>query len=326
MRPDALLCSCSLSLPKFFVLHNFRKCYSALLLLVLAFILPLQSFAAMTSTNFQIQWDSVASGGNDTSTSTSYKLRDTIGVTAASNGSSTTYSLRSGYGSGVYDPTASFEVHTQDTSTQVAATVLSGTTVTVTTVAGFSVGDWIAVIQDEGQNQVSQVAKIASISSPTITVDFWTTSGSTPVIDGSNDYAYRLSATTVSFGTLSSSIVDTAIVAWEATADVAQGYSTFVFEDHDFNDGGANTVDDVLDGAVTAGAEEYGARSSDTTLANSTFDTADTAISSTPTQVASRSDNSFKARDFITLKLAISASTPAASYSHTLSIVYVGDY
>ena len=36
------------------------------------------AYAQMTSTSFQIRWDSINTGGSDTASSTSYQLRDSL--------------------------------------------------------------------------------------------------------------------------------------------------------------------------------------------------------------------------------------------------------
>ena len=109
-------------------------------------------------------------------------------------------------------------------------------------------------------------------------------------------------------------------------ADVPTGYSVYVREDQDLQTAGADTINDVADGSVTSGSEEYGGRSSDTSLSSTTFDTADTAFTTTFQQVASRTGATLKARDFLTLKAAIATDTINGAYSQTLTVVFVGNY
>jgi len=277
----------------------------------------------MSSTNYSIGWDSVGVGGSDTSSSATYKLRDNFGFVQGAS-SSASYQFNSGYRAGVYDRVADFSVNSQLRSSAVAATSATATTVTVTSTSGFSVGDYIAVIQDEGSGQISEMGKITSIASPIITVDAF--NGAGPSIDGSNDLVYRLSGSALDLGTLTASAVSTSIIGWDVTADIAQGYSVYIMEDHDLRNADNIAITDVADGTVSAGIGEYGAKSSDTTLASSTFDTADTAITSSLQQVASRSDNSFSTRDFLTLKVAPATAQASGTYSQTVSLIYVGDY
>lgn len=280
--------------------------------------------SSMSSDNFQIQWDSIGPGGEDTSSSATYKVRDSLGMVQGVS-TSTSYREDTGFRAGVYDPTVSFQVFSQNYSSQVAATGLTGTVVTVTSVAGYSVGDFITVIQDQGASQIAAIGRVTVVGGSTLTVDELKDGGTAPVIDGSNDLVYKLSGSSLPFGTFSTSVVNTGVVGWDAAADVSNGYSIYVFEDQNLTSG-ADTIPDVGDGAVTQGVNEYGARSSDTSLASSTFDTADSAIAGSLQQVASRSDNSLKARDFLTLKVGIDSTQPNGTYTQTLTFVFVGNY
>ena len=282
-------------------------------------------YATMSSTNYRIDWDTISVGGDDTSSSASYILRDSVGNPGAGSMSSSNYSVNNGYRAGVYDRSADFSVLIQDRASQVAATAITATTVTVTSVSGFSQDDYIAVIQDEGQNQVSAIGKISSIASPVITVDSWTYTSSLPSINSSNDYVYALDSSTLSLGTLVPGNISTALIAWEATAEVDDGYSVYIHEDQNLTSG-TDSISDVADGDVSGVNDEYGARSFDSSLALSTFDTLDTAISSTPAQIASTGATAFEARGFLTLKATVDGTIPAGTYTQTLTVMYVGDY
>jgi hypothetical protein len=54
-------------------------------------------FAAMSSTNYRINIDSINSGGTDFSSSTNYRLHDTVGEVASGDSASPLYALRAGY-------------------------------------------------------------------------------------------------------------------------------------------------------------------------------------------------------------------------------------
>ncbi|MFA6130770.1 MAG: hypothetical protein WC730_00685 [Patescibacteria group bacterium] len=283
--------------------------------------------AEMTSTNYIIRFDDISFGGGNTGSSASYQLRDTASTSSLLSSSSATYELTPGFRAGIYDRVADFIVYIQDRSSEVAATTLSSNTVTVTSASGFSVDDMMAIVQDSGESQISAIGKIILIAGNDITVDAWTNSGVAPVIDGSTDYAYVLDASSVSFGTLSNMSTATGIIAWEVSVEDDHGYSVYVTEDGELRDAGAlYTIPDVADGTVSTGASEYGARSSDTTLSASTFDTADTGITLSPQQVSSRSAMSFSSRDFLTLKVGVETAQASANYSQSLSFLYVGDY
>lgn len=282
-------------------------------------------FAAMSSTNYQINWDEL-SGGGGVGSSVSYQIRDSAGGSGeSSRASSTNYGIDQGFRAGIYDPVVDFVPYVQDRSTQVATTSFSSNIVTVTTTSGFAVGDWIAIIQDEGSSQISAMAYVTAKTGTTMTVNA-NYSGTTPSINGSNDYVYRMSSTaSPSLGTLSTTAVSTSMIGWVSTADVTQGFSMYMFSNGNLTDG-PDTIAAVSDGSVTAGTSEYGGRSSDTTLATSTFDTQDTAFTTDPSLVGSISTNVMQSSGFVTLKTAISTSQVAGSYSQTLTAIFVGDY
>ncbi len=297
----------------------------ALVFVLLSAISAQQVFAVMSSTNYKIENDVLGSGGSDVGSSASYLLRDSIGGISSQGSESASYQVNSGLRQGIYDQIASFSLHFQDRATQVGATALAGTTVTVSTVAGMSVGDMVMIVQDEGAAQVTAMARITSISDPDIILDSLATNGTTPVINGANDYVYVADGSSLSFGTLNTALLSTAVVGWEVDAEQDEGYSIYVYDDGDFTNG-TDTVPDVADGSVTVGSSEYGARSSDTSLSESTFDTQDAAITENFQQVASRATGEFDSRDFLTLKASISNSQPGGNYASELTVVYVGDY
>jgi hypothetical protein len=304
----------------------FKRIFIAILSLGLAILAPFSVWAAMNSTNYQIEFDSIGVGGVDTSSSSSYRLRDSLEFVQGIS-SSSSYRVDQGYRGGIFDPVVQFSVFAQDAASQVAATSITSTTVTVTTAVGFTAGDYIGVVQDEGLSQVGAIGKITGIAGSTITVDAFSYASTLPSIDGANDYVYELTGSSVPLTSLTPSTVATALVGWAVDADVPTGYSVYVFEDHDFEtSGGTANIDDVSDGLVSSGAEEYGGRSSDSTLASSTFDTQDTGFSTILQQVASRTTATLEARDFLTLKAAVSPSTANGIYSHTLTVVFVGNY
>ncbi len=303
--------------------------WSALLLSVVVLLgLPGQVVrAAMSSANYEIKWDAVTPGGEDTSASATYQLRDSVGETAGGDSSSATYQNGAGYRQGVFDQTATFEVFIQYRNSQVAATALVGETVTVTSTTGFATGDMILIVDNEGDSQDSAIGQIETIVGNDITVDFLTDSGSAPTIDGSGDYVYNLDASSLSFGSLNSGDVATGVIGWEVNADVSEGYHVYVYQDHDFRKttDAAEVISAVSDGDVSAGVE-YGGRSSDSTLTLSTFDSQDTGYDEDFQEVGSRTDNSFISRDFVTSRIVMNATVESGTYSHTLTFVYVGDY
>lgn len=302
----------------------------------LAFILVFCArsvFAQMTSSNYQILWDEFSAGGGQ-STSSSYIQRGSVGNGSGGNSTSLNYSLSPGFRGGVFDPSVAFTPYIEDRSTQVAAnsfvsTLLGQPTplVGVTTTSGFAVDDVVLVIQDEGSSQTTLMAQVSALQpSPPGLILRSDHVGSLPTIDGVSDYVYRMSSTaTINFGTLSTSSVATHTIGWMATADVTQGYATYLFSDGVLHSG-SDVIPDVSDGTVSAGSNEYGGRSSDSSLTTSTFDTADTAISTSPALIGSVGDNTFESLGFVTLKIAVDGTQPAGSYSQTLTAIFVGDY
>jgi len=279
--------------------------------------------AQMSSSNYKTRWDSFSVGGDDDSGSASYQLRDTVGNNSIGSSTSANYETRGGYRAGVFDQVVTFEIFTQSNGSQTDATGLSGTTVSVASTGGFSEGDFIAIVQNEGGSQVSGIGKVTNVDGGAneLTVDEITSDGALS-IDGTNDYVYSLSSSSVNLGELTDSAVSTAIIGFNTSVDVDSGYTVQVFEDGDLRDG-ANTVDDVADGSVTAGSEEYGGISSDGDV---TFGTQDEPFTSDYADVADRTENSFDERDLVTVRAAIDGTTPDGSYAHELTFIVSGNY
>src|SRR3989338_4083177 len=269
--------------------------------------------AQMTSTNFKIRWDSVSTGGSDTSSSASYLLRDTAETVVAGSSTSTSYRLDQGYRSGIDEQIISFDVFVQDLSSGRSATALSGTTISISTTTCLSINNYVGLVQDVGSGQVSMIGKIQSIGSGTVTVDVWKHSGTLAVVDGVNDSLYPLTGSAISFGQLSSSTLKTALIAFEVTSANDNGYVVQVYEDGNLRSG-SNEISDVADGSVSVGSAEYGARSSDTSLSDSTFYASDTPVTSAFQTVASESTASFASRNFLTLKTAVDSIASSGSY------------
>ncbi len=296
------------------------------IILLMNLVLTNTAHSAMSSTNYQIQWDSVGTGGSDSASSSSYQLRDTVGNSAIDNGSSATYQLRSGYRQGVNDQFISFSLVIQNNDSQTTASSVTGTSITTGSTSGFSVGDYVLLVQDLGASQVSAFGKILSVSGAVITLDSFTVGSSSPTIDGTNDYVFRLTTSaTPTFGSLSVLAVSTTTFGWEVTSISQNGHTVFVYDDGNLRSG-ASDIDDVTDGTVTVGAEEYGARSSDATLSTSTFDTQDTAITTSSQAVGTESSRAYNARQFLTLKASITPSTVSGTYTNSTVVIATGNF
>lgn len=280
--------------------------------------------AEMESTNYLIEWDTISQGGADDHASASYLLRDTIGNAGAGDSSSANYDLRAGYRQGIFDQLLTFEVAAQDESSGREATALVGTTITADT-AGLSVGDLVLLVQDEGDDQVAGIGRITSVAAGSFEIDELKDAGVAPVIDGTDDIVYLLEGSEIDMGTLDPDTVTTRVIGFEVTADLNNGYTVQVFDDGDLRDG-ALTINDVADGNVTLTDEEHGGRSSDTSLADSTFDTEDSAFTEGAQDVADESDSQFESRNFLTLRTCISPTTVDGDYAHTITLIVSGNF
>lgn len=281
--------------------------------------------AAMSSTNYEVRWDTISTGASDTSSSATYILRDTAGSPAGGTGSSTTYQLTDGYRAGVFDQIITFDLYIQNSTNERAITALTGTTVTMSSTTGLSANDYVAVVANRGVSQVTAFGRIQSVAAGSIVLDRLTVGSSSPTVDGSNDYLYLMNGSALTLEDLTGSLVGTGIIAFEVTVDNDSGYVIQILEDGALRDG-ANTIDDVSDGSVSTGVEEYGAISNDTSLSNSTFDTQDSAITSTAQEVVSRSALAFDDRSFLTMKIGAQSTTASATYSQVLTIIASGNF
>ncbi|NCO05330.1 MAG: hypothetical protein GW939_04275 [Candidatus Magasanikbacteria bacterium] len=120
----------------------------------------------------------------------------------------------------------------------------------------------------------------------------------------------------LSLGQLSLSAVSTdSITATVSASD--SGYTLSITEDGDLRSG-ANTINDVADGTVTAGSEEYGIKTSgiDGLLSN------DTAISGT-INVASSLTSASNIDTTVQFSASISTNSIQGSYSHQVSFTLV---
>lgn len=300
-----------------------RSLVSCLLILGLVAV-PQALLAAMSSTNFQIQWDTVSTGGGDTASSATYQLRDTVGNQAVGDSSGASYSVAAGYRQGVFDQILVFDVYAQSTSTVRAATAVVGTTVSASE-TGINTGDMVALVQNLGASQVVAVGQVVSTGVGSVEVDNWSDDGTFPTIDGTNDFLYVLTGASIDFENFSVSTVKTAVIAMQVSTDMSSGYTISVFDDGDLSNG-SESIADVADGTVSAGSSEYGGRSSDSSLVSSTFDTQDTAFTTSTQEVVTVANPSFDDRTFVTLKAAINSGQASGTYSHTLSLVVSANY
>ena len=237
-----------------------RFLYSFLSALV-SVLLTVSPVMAMTSTNYQINWDDMAAGGADFGSSANYLVHDTLGDVAAGAGSSVNYRLSAGYRIPETTNILGYEVKARSASPSTSWSSFNGVDqVTVASAAGFSIGDLIAVIEDIGLSQLVAIGRISNIAGTLITVDrFDGDSGIISAVSaGGDDRVYRLSAASLALGSVTDSTAAVGVVGTNVISSVPTGYSLYVHGNH-LMQSGAETIDEVLDGSVTVGSEEFGA-------------------------------------------------------------------
>lgn len=274
----------------------------------------------MSSTNFQINWDSLNSGGLDIASSTSFILQDTIGEQGSGLSSSASFQVRGGYRQAEGAPVLEFQIGTQENATRAAYSNFNfvGNSATLGTVVDFSIGDFIGVVENEGVNQRVAVGKILSIIGNVVTVDQWDGDGAAIAASpsGGDDVVYRLNGDAAELGTLSTTRGATTMTYTSVVSGVAQGYVVSVYADGDLRSS-ANTIDAVADAAVMVGTEEYGAQ---VTGANATGTGMDFPLTVTSRAVQESAAVASTERSALIYKAAISPITQPGSYAQ--QVVY----
>ncbi|MCX6733891.1 MAG: hypothetical protein NTX63_03690 [Candidatus Peregrinibacteria bacterium] len=171
----------------------------------------------------------------------------------------------------------------------------------------------VGIESADGMNGLQISYNTASLS-PNYAIQFYQTPGS--------GYTYRdssLASNTMSFGTLSSSSVSAISHTITVSTSAAGGYVLYVSEDGNLRNG-ANDINDVADGAVTAGSEEYGLNTGYNDF------TSDSAIASSQKIARSHSSPVTSEVTTCTYKASISGATTGASYSHIVDYVVTGTF
>lgn len=282
---------------------------------------------AMTSTNYDLSWDSINSGGEDTSTSTNYSLRDTVGEQATGFVTSTNYGLRGGYRTGDMDlPMLSFSIHTQNNATQTPYIFFENATKTVSVVdpSFFSVGDMIGVVEHQGLSEKPAIGKITSITGSLITVDRWGGDNGAMVISPSGDpsYVYRMDSTAINFGTLTGPDSAAAITGTRVTTNAAGGFTVYVQSNGPLTNGSIG-ITDVSDHIVSAGSEEYGFHMEGTTATSTIFDYPFT-LATRAIQYATGPVSSESA--CLIYKLSVLSSSPAGTFTQNVSYTATANF
>lgn len=284
---------------------------------------------AMSSNNYQILWDNFNQGGGEDSSSTNYGLHDTLGDQGTGVSSSTNFQLSAGYRVIEEGQGLGFTVRGQTSGSSVAFTAYdnSANTVTVSSASGFSVGDYIAVIENTGFAELVAVGRISSIGGTTITVDdFDGDGGSISAIPaGGDDVVYRLGSNAAAFGTVSAGAEHVSVAMTSVASTVSTGYSVYISANQLFQNASAQVMTSVTDGTVSTGSEEYGAEVTGATAFGSGTDTA---VSTTQRVIQTSAAASGGVTDKVAMiyKLSILSSTNAGSYSQNVYYTLTPNY
>lgn len=134
-------------------------------------------------------------------------------------------------------------------------------------------------------------------------------------------FTFSISASALALGTLTTSSVASGSYTVTTSTNAPFGFTTYVVDDGNLRSG-ANDIDDVADGTVTAGSEEYGIVTSGTYAQIGS----DTGLTTAQQTVASHNKWINGAATTVTHNAAISSSTPAGTYTHTVTYVSVGNF
>ena len=137
-----------------------------------------------------------------------------------------------------------------------------------------------------------------------------------------NFISFSITANNISFGTLTTSAVSTGSITSTVATDAPFGYSSQIYTDGTFRNANSDDINAVSDGAVTAGFEEYGIRTSGT---DGQLNGADQGISTTPVIYASNPFASNQAT-VVTFKAAVSSNTASGNYHQNAYLIAVGRF
>jgi hypothetical protein len=163
---------------------------------------------------------------------------------------------------------------------------------------------------------------IGEMGTGTLSSASYTNQGGFRQVEANPILTFSISGNSIDLGTLNTGAVSTSSHTITTTTNSESGYTTTIIEDGNLRSG-ANDINDVADGAVTAGSEEYGVRTSG---AQGQMNGADTAITSTAQTVASYSSYINASVTTITYRAAISASTATGTYGHTVTFISTGNF
>lgn len=286
---------------------------------------------AMSSTNYQIPWDSVNSSGNELGASTNYTLYDTSGQVVSGASTSTSFQVNAGYRAGLNPLSLSFIAEGQSSSVVTRYGIFeddASTYVVVSSTVGFVVGDYVAAVQDVGFGGLVAVGKIIGVSADILTVDRWDGDGGLMALfsSGSDDYVYKLDADTIPFASMSAGAERVALVGGSVYSSASSGHTVYVEANGGLAlDGVGTTITDVADATVSVDAEEYGA---EVIGPHAVILGSDLPVTSTQTAIVSTSVPSVSTPDRFSLlfKLSVLPSTPVGSYSQQVYFTLTSNF
>ncbi len=126
----------------------------------------------------------------------------------------------------------------------------------------------------------------------------------------------------LSFGTLEKNVVASKSTTVTVTTDAPGGYSLRISENKNFTSG-ADDINDVSDGLVSDGSEEYGIRTSGTA---GLYNSSDTSISTSWKNIASASSAVTSQATTVSFKVSVDNNTTPGSYSHTVTFAAVTNF
>lgn len=271
----------------------------------------------MTGSNYKIRWDSINAGGGEDLSGASYNMYSTTAEVGPGRSTGSTYVLNAGYQQAWAGRVFTMRVEAQQDSSQTAYSAFSNAnkTVTVSSLGGITVADYIAVVENEGPNQMVAIGVVDSIASNTITVDKWSgdhaAMSSSPV--GGNDYVYELNGHAINLDQITTSNVNTGVATVDVTASPSNGYTCTIREDGDFSNG-IDEIDDVADTAVTAGSEEYGIEKTGDDVSGGGDDDP---ITGTNTTIMTTASSATDRRLGVIYKASVASDTSGGHYEHT---------
>lgn len=161
---------------------------------------------------------------------------------------------------------------------------------------------------------------LGEISGTTTSTNYSSRSGF-QAIEPEPKMSMTISSNVINLGALSTGSVSFASLTVSVTTNAPSGYGVRITEDDNLHSG-SNTIDDVADGAVTAGSEEYGIG---TTGSAGQFNSADTAISGSVT-VAANAGRASAEQTTVTFRASMSPLTYNGSYSHVVTFTAVANF